>query len=321
MNESNAKTVASLYLIRSYNHESRRSGGPHPLEGLQEDRNTPNRRSMTTTSRSQANQPQRTQQVRHINYGNAQNFEIWQVARAATAAPFYFDPLQIGDQLFEDGAIGPANNPTQEGMLDIEETSGAESVGIVVSIGTARLDKRGRKSTKSMLKRIVNEGTNPDIIHYDILGQSKQPRLKGMSYYRMNPVGSDFRLDIEFDEWSPRTSRFRSRDESGSSTLKKIEDSFYRWTHKHWVASDFKDCATRLVECRRARTGDGAKWERYATGAKFTCPFQGCEQRELFFHRGEFEDHMSQEHSVSGEKLPGETKTCKKNWVYRAPAS
>ena len=43
----------------------------------------------------------RASQVRFINYEPAQKFEIYQVARAATAAPLYFDPLKIRIEGYE----------------------------------------------------------------------------------------------------------------------------------------------------------------------------------------------------------------------------
>lgn len=274
------------------------------------------------TGRSRAKQPQKTQDpqqvrpVNSINYGDAQNFEIWQVARAATAAPWYFDPLEIGDQLFEDGGFGYTNNPTKEGVFDIEEKSGAESVGIVVSVGTARKDKRAKKNIISRVKSKFNSATDPGLIHNEMVGKTKQPGREGMSYYRLNADEGEFRLDIELDEWSPRTSRFRSRGGSGSSTLKEMEDRFYRWVAQHLVIHSFESCAAELVECRRARTGDRAKWERYATGAKFNCRIQRCEAGE-FCHRGNFEEHMKGEHQVPEERLSHESTRCKKDWVYR----
>lgn len=278
---------------------------------------------MSTQSRGQRYQrtqnPPQVRPANSVNYGDAQNLEIWQVARAATAAPWYFDSFKIGEQVFEDGGFGYTNNPTELGVFEIEEASGAESVGIVVSVGTARKDKPAKKNIVSKVKSKINIATDPGLIHKQMLGKTGQLGLKGMSYHRLNPTDEadeEFRLDIELDEWSPRTSRFRLSGESGSKTIKEIEDKFYRWIAKHWVSQAFDRCAAELVECRRARTGDRAKWERYATAAEFTC--RRCHKgEEKFYHRGKFEDHIKREHQGHEAKLTDEVEQCKKVWVYR----
>jgi hypothetical protein len=87
------------------------------------------------------------------NYGPAHNFEIWEVARATTAAPPYFDPLKISAlnrsnsnqssshqhrMIFTDGGFGQSNNPTLESFREVLRKNAAriDRVGIVVSIGT-----------------------------------------------------------------------------------------------------------------------------------------------------------------------------------------
>lgn len=218
------------------------------------------------------------------------------------------------------GGFGITNNPTREGVFEIEEASGAESVGIVVSVGTARNDKLAKKNIVSKIKSKLDTGTDPTIIHNEMVEKSGLPKYEGMSYFRLNPTEKEFRLDIALDEWSPRTRRFSSSSESGRKTIKKIEETFYRWKANHWVSQTFDDCAAELVRCRRARTGDGAKWERYATGAEYTCRIQGCPKGEAkFYDRGDFEDHLQQVHQSGREERADQVKQSKKAWVYRPP--
>ncbi|KAK4207355.1 hypothetical protein QBC37DRAFT_327482 [Rhypophila decipiens] len=68
---------------------------------------------------------------------------IWQVARATSAATSFFDPVEIGDEEFVDGAT-PANNPIAELWSEAYEVfsnvdaiwSLEDNVACVVSIGT-----------------------------------------------------------------------------------------------------------------------------------------------------------------------------------------
>src|SRR5205085_1147612 len=110
-------------------------------------RGSTRRTTRTDTGRSNDSAARRQGRERHrraINYGKAQKFQIWEVARAATAAPLYFEPLKIeipgntGHLLFTDGGFNYTNNPTAEGTREIEDLSGSNSIGVVVSIGTAR---------------------------------------------------------------------------------------------------------------------------------------------------------------------------------------
>lgn len=325
MNMSKKKTMASVYMIRSYDHY-RRSTAATSKAATTPRGNQPQRRSTNMSSGKPGNtygpqNPPKVQvrSVNTINYGDAENFEIWQAARAATAAPGYFDPLRIGDRIFEDGGFGKTNNPTLEGTYEIEEASGPESIGIVVSVGTARKDKPPKKNLGSKVRSKMNEATDPNLVHREMVDKSKILQ-DTMSYYRLNPTDQadeQCRLDIKLDQWNPRHSLFRSRSKSGSKTIKEMEDLFYRWITKHWVQLDFDSCASKLVECRQARTYDGAKWESYATGAIYTCRIQGCQKPE-FYHRDQFGDHIKDEHQVPEPKVVHETNRCRKNWVYRS---
>lgn len=96
-------------------------------------------------------EPKRRSPVSSHAYEKAQLLEVWQVARAATAIPFYFEPIKIESaqgvlsMLFASSqVISPARTGTQE----IGDLHGHSSVGIVVSVGTARtLESNAKKAT------------------------------------------------------------------------------------------------------------------------------------------------------------------------------
>jgi predicted acylesterase/phospholipase RssA len=64
---------------------------------------------------------------------------IWEAARATSAAALFFDPIQIGHQLFVDGATG-MNNPVE---IVLEEArsiwpNAIARIQCIVSIGTGK---------------------------------------------------------------------------------------------------------------------------------------------------------------------------------------
>src|ERR1700744_1594074 len=66
--------------------------------------------------------------------------KIWEAARATTAAPTFFEPIQIGptNRIFGDGGTGP-NNPINElwnEAIDNCEGSLLQNLACIVSIGT-----------------------------------------------------------------------------------------------------------------------------------------------------------------------------------------
>lgn len=68
---------------------------------------------------------------------------IWQVARAATAAPFYFEPITLGDELYYD-ASAFFQNPTRYVLDEVgrEAQGRPDAVDILLSIGASNYGKR-----------------------------------------------------------------------------------------------------------------------------------------------------------------------------------
>ena len=257
--------------------------------------------------------------VRNINYGDAQNYEIWEVARAATAAPFYFDPLKIDHSgssehmILTDAGFGHTNNPTKEGTNEIEWMYGTESIGIVVSVGTARKDegdlKRGPMAIKSKVVGIAQKATDTERVHSEMDTNSSRSK-DDFPYYRLNdPDG----LKMELDEWEPKSNRLNNK--SGSKTLETIQIAFIKWAGNN--TAYLQNCAEELVRCRRARSANEAKRERYATGAAFICRVQGCPS-ESFDNCKNFEQHLTLKHGVARKDLENEVAECRRDWRYQA---
>src|SRR5437667_1226705 len=207
--------VSTLYLIRSYDHEERTS--PGLLRRTRRGSSRPTIRS--NTGKSGENIPrdqERGKPRRSINHGNVQEFQIWEVARAATAALLYFEPLKIEipgmrtHLLFTDGGFTYVNNPTMEGIREIEDLYGSNSIGVVVSIGTARATTPNpTRGLIRKIKHISSSATDPEVIHRDVVQKSATGDFPHFSYYRLNePDG----LRIDLDEWKPREKLFANKN-------------------------------------------------------------------------------------------------------------
>jgi len=68
----------------------------------------------------------------------ADNCEIWEAARATTAASTFFDPMTIGSppQKFIDGAFSGANNPSQIALDEVSQVFPGRPIGCFLSLGT-----------------------------------------------------------------------------------------------------------------------------------------------------------------------------------------
>ena len=306
-----------LHLIRSYDHYKRKS--PDNSKGP-----TPSSTGRVNTNGSLVTnkKPRKAGSNLELNYGQASELEVWEVARAATAAKFYFEPLKIedpsglGSTAFTDAGIGLSNNPTQIGKEEIENRHGSSSVRIVVSVGTARrLKKDAKKATfwstiPDAAREFADGASDPEAIHIDM--QRDHDRYKEFQYYRLNYPGG---LQSELDEWKPKRTMYNRRD-CGNRTIEAIESAFRHWAHVPGNDDDLRACAAALVECRRGRMNT-SKWERYATGSHYECRTKGCDPGDLF-ERRQFERHLREIHGFGDEGLKDELRVCRKHWRYQA---
>ena len=281
-------------------------------------------RSNTWTSRSgpanaQGGTGRNSDSLARRNHGQAQKLEIWEVARAATAAKWFFSPLKIklpgsgGYLLFKDGGFG-ANNPTQEAKYELEELYGKGAIGIVVSVGTARKDEGDPKPSfwnalPGAAKAFAEAATNPENVH-ETMEIEFRHEIES-SYFRINDPG---KLGVEMDEWKPRKTKGKSI--SGSRTLRTIEDEFHRWIAETGNQEYLKECATQLVTRRQERMHT-ARWPRFATGARFVCRARRCDQAD-FLDRESFAKHLADEHPERPNDNGEEEEACKRHWRYPA---
>lgn len=263
---------------------------------------------------------ERPQPRRDINVGRASNLSIPHVARAATAAVSFFDPLEVQEARewirFEDGGFGTTNNPTMVGVEEIRGLYGPnKKLGAVVSIGTARSDKateeehKVAESIKAKAKRFINLATSPDVEHRNMQTYAWD---QGNPYYRFNPTSANHLLDIPLDQWLPRKSKKKRKlfgrvkeVKSGEHTLTEIRTRFEAYAGTIENGDAMRACAEELVQRRRRRVLDSARWERYATGSEFQCLLEhdGHKCDTDFSFRDQIRKHLERRHHVQGSSL------------------
>ena len=87
--------------------------------------------------RSYDHHPHVPPNVYERNPGFSQRVRIWQVARAITAAPAYFNTITIDNCRYGDGGFG-ANNPISEIYWEVCQMNGnaRKCIGLLMSVGT-----------------------------------------------------------------------------------------------------------------------------------------------------------------------------------------
>jgi hypothetical protein len=279
VSEEKAPGRAIPYYIRSYRHRNKQqmeAGGPPPV--LQHRHSLPTRRATRSNTATSA----RLRNESTTNYGEASSLEVWQVARAATAAPAYFKPLKVyvhpkcvanpEYSYFLDGGFG-YNNPTAEGITEIERLHGIESLDMVVSVGTAKKEARPKSWLRAIKVGIdsISRWTDPEDTHRAVLQRSKRDSFQ---YVRLNDPET---LEIPLDEWK-------------STTLRNIRNNFNSWAQRLDNIRLLEQCAQKLVDGRRLRwKSDRSRWERFATGSCFFCPHLNCDSD--FIRREDFTSH------------------------------
>lgn len=240
--------------------------------------------------------------------------EIWQVARAATAAPLFFKPFDGPEDpedntfiRFVDGGLYRTNNPTWEGLEEIKGLHGNDSLSLVLSVGTARTNKKPGKSLRKQVESIVNGANDPEDVHEQVKIESNRGKF---SYYRFNDAQG---THAEMDECEPR--RPRGGQPPGSVTLQNIRRLFEQWLNKEEHQIDLRACATKLVKQRRARTCDQGQWETFSTASEYYCDYTNCE--ETLLSKYDYRDHLVQRHNERMEDIDDERILSRRTWEYQ----
>lgn len=141
------------------------------------------------------------------NPGLAHDIPIWEVARATSAAPTYFQPRKTGNREYLDGGMG-ANNPCEELYGEVRRMNNGSNkcVRIILSIGTGKNNKAARFNGKgrsrywnymNWAKKWASDAQGP---HERMLRLQRE--RKEFPYFRLNvEQGLD---EMKLDEWRVR---------------------------------------------------------------------------------------------------------------------
>jgi len=127
----------------------------------------------------------------YINSAGVKNEDcaIWQAIRATSAAPAFFDPIQIGDKKFVDGGFG-CNNPVEFVYNEARETWPDREIGCIISLGTGMRRALPLENPTwfdmrfplPWIRVLEHAATECETAHQEMLGKKE---LRG-KYFRFN---------------------------------------------------------------------------------------------------------------------------------------
>ncbi|KAL8703259.1 MAG: hypothetical protein Q9201_003565 [Fulgogasparrea decipioides] len=214
------------------------------------------------------------------NPGDSSEFDIWEVARATSAAPSYFKSTRLYEYRYYGAAVN-VNNPSLEVYEEVSHLNKVhESIELLLSLGTGNAKGNTTKAKHSLQKELNDIS---DLVHRKVVEASEKDAF---SYYRWDV--QDGLQDVRLDEWKPGS--------SGEMTLARIERATNRYLESKHVRDTIRGCAISLVNARMLRA-QTMRWESYATGTRYRCPITACEYQSMRFqNRNELMDHLQKVH-------------------------
>ncbi|MCJ1251294.1 hypothetical protein MMC30_008526 [Trapelia coarctata] len=197
-------------------------------------------------------QPSSSSQLSLKSFENPKDVKIWQAARATSAAPTYFSPVQIKDEQFVDGGL-LENNPTWTAIQEVRSRNSMdprvklnEVFGAVVSIGTGVRSRSRISGTDHALKRFHSAAT--EALKVATESQDRHLELRslaqseGLSYFR-------FLADMEdLDLQTKRGYNERLRS--------KVRETVIRSFSSTEMDRELTELAQTLVKYRHVRSLD-----------------------------------------------------------------
>jgi predicted acylesterase/phospholipase RssA len=180
----------------------------------------------------------------------------WQVARATSAAPRIFKPMKIKGKNYVDGGV-MSSNPSSE--IFGEVFGQGQKVSLLVSLGTGVPTQSKEEFFKPGYFGVRVPVRNAKLLMgFSMDGQSVHKAMQGLmksletEYFRFN-------VPLDAKEW---------RLDSWTKSRKTAFDHLEQITNMHLKQADVKkslqECAAVLVERRRLRSMDEARWRDFA---------------------------------------------------------
>ena len=185
------------------------------------------------------------------NPGSAATCQIWEAARATSAAPQYFAPIIIDKTRFVDGGFG-TNNPTFEAFNELSQSKADSPLGpLVISIGSGTgrrhssfKPSRVKPNIVSSLYSAINIATGTQRVHEEMSVIAREGKFE---YFRFEV--DEGLEDILLDSWSVRkTDGIKSFE-----TITRITSKTTQYLQRQDVQKELRRCAQLLVNRLNSR--------------------------------------------------------------------
>jgi hypothetical protein len=257
--------------------------------------------------------------------GPADSSLIWQVARATSAAPTYFNTIKIGEDEYGDGGFGE-NNPSPLLFWEVSQMNhnidAANAMSISIGTGITRFSRFQKGLFKRPIgwlhaakkvstdcerghvemQKITGSGRKYGYYRFNVPEKATDPDAEPLSRWQHLKSSSkkwfghggeplDRGLGkIKLDEWK---SKGIWRKESTQEEIKRITEEYLADSA---VDEQLQTVATRLVNQRRARAKT-SRWNTYAFGIRYECPLvnERCPD-DTWAEPGELRRHLIEDH-------------------------
>ena len=229
--------------------------------------------------------------------------EIWQVARATSAVPFYFDPMRLeeeGEMLTYTSGSFHTKNPSEEAYRSVKQANHnvPHTVKVFVSIGTGEsLESEFTPGIPNKVVKFARLSASLQASSYKIYEQTVRLATENYAeYFRLNVQPG---LSIRAFDVSMR--------KKGDETLELIRTKAAEYLRLPDVKSDITKIAKQLVDIRRQRSTwepDLDRWERFCHGVEYACPVSTCkDDASKYKTRRSLRDHLKATHSIEPDEL------------------
>lgn len=179
----------------------------------------------------------------------ADNCQIWQVARATSAAPGFFPLAKVDGREFLDGGFG-TNNPSHEASMELS-TMHPTNYTCLVSIGSGKRQVVSRFKSDllghrfSYIKAAVKLATDTENIHENM--RDLAARSEKFSYFRFDVPGLE---TILMDEWKVKK-RPQLPSSKSMHTIAFIEEKTEEYLGQTDTRDSIRECAQMIAESHR----------------------------------------------------------------------
>ena len=245
------------------------------------------------------------------NPNNDDNYAIWEVGRATSAAPPYFRPMRLArdhQSKYIDGGFG-SNNPSEEAYWSVRQYHGdhPRALKVLVSIGTGK-SKEFKSSRVPFFGRFIEAFNMATAwaVQSERTHEMLARNLRGNAeYYRLNVDDIEGLGRMKLDNW---------KGKKGSQTLRRITDATDAYLATAEAQSHISESARHLVQVRRARVEPrhGDRWDRFCHGVVYMCPIRRCREASTQYgSEDQLRNHLQHHESIT-------TASELDNWIQNA---